>query len=1280
MILARTIIPVMVILIASAVLSAPFSRAGSLEDDWIPITIACSLGDDAAGSFDPESPAWKSAASACFFHDISSRKVDPIQPTVLVGRLKDALIIQAFMPLPEGAKPKADARGRDGNVWDDDAFEVFIDPGHSHSIYYQFIVNAAGAKWDSRGKDGSWSVEWDAKTEIRMGGWAALLRIPYASLGKEPTDGDLWGFNAAWDRQTPRQGVFAWVSVLETLHEPGRFGHLLFTSGALPCSVAGAPLLKDDRLEIPARAPRNSTVRMTVSELSSGKPAKNIIETEAKTVADEPIRFSVEWPKANGFRMTGDFLAAVAVSDQARKIFWRAVAPISVPEPLNVRLKTLALRQAALLEIDATGIGIPLPAGDCVVEFRPKEGGKPTLSRKVDLGNTGMADIEIGTAELAPGDYIANVAFISGDKTIFNKEIPFITTGKPEWLGSKQGFTDKVLPPWTPIEVAGRTVKVSGRSYEFAGLPGPAKVTIGSAEILAGPIEFRVVSGGVEQKFTKTAVECMEKSETKAVLKSEASGEDCSILSKTTVEFDGLIRSDFRLDAKGKAIDSFRMDVPIRKEYANYLYHFPGKWNSSFNVGAFPDRDTAFPFKPYVWIGDEERGFSWFCESDRNFNPADRNEVTRIIHENDIVILSINVISSRAETAKPIEFTFGFQATPVKTPDKDVWDYRICHAGNYGIQDQPYAPSGRIIYPAEGNINFGQGTLEVWVRNNFDSDVPIEEPGNKGALNRDLFTVVFPNDDRIGLYWNIDDRGMRVYSREGGAYPIIVGTASKWKPGEWHHVALTWGTTIGVWVDGKRLGSKLHTGSVSSDPRGAELVFDVKPGHFDVDAIRISDVPRLKFDVTKPPEADEHTLLLDQLDERFKPDGKLQTMPMKGISGLVTGQIEFAKGRFGNCLASKAGSGKMSYLDHLASIGVRTICFHEHWTDIQNYTSTTHGEKLKALVKACHERNIQVLPYFGYEISNIAPEWPLYNEECLTYPRAGGYHRQPEQNAYIVCYRSAWQDFMAHGIARMMDEYDIDGVYLDGTANPWQCANRLHGCGYEKPNGGIEAGYAIFPAREMMRRIYTIVKTRKADGQVNVHQSTCMTTPSIAFATSYWDGEQFGSIPRGADVFQLIPLDAFRCEFMGHQWGIPAEFLCYDRPYTMREAMSFTLLHDVLTRNTYDMSPQLWKAMDEFGRREAHWLPYWKNEALVKTDSPETKVSLYLRKGKGCIAVISNLGKGAHNAEARFDLAAMGLPENVAGTEVISGEMIALPGGVFNMELQPLDFRVVWIK
>ena len=101
----------------------------------------------------------------------------------------------------------------------------------------------------------------------------------------------------------------------------------------------------------------------------------------------------------------------------------------------------------------------------------------------------------------------------------------------------------------------------------------------------------------------------------------------------------------------------------------------------------------------------------------------------------------------------------------------------------------------------------------------------------------------------------------------------------------------------------------------------------------------------------------------------------------------------------------------------------------------------------------------------------------------------------------------------------------------------------------------------------MMKRIYTIVKHHNPAGQVNVHQSTCMTIPTLAFATSYWDGEQLQGLKRKASALEVLPLDAFCAEFMGHNWGVPAELLWYGSgPFRRVEAMSLGLLHDVPVR------------------------------------------------------------------------------------------------------------------
>ncbi|HJN16603.1 MAG TPA: DUF6067 family protein, partial [Armatimonadota bacterium] len=688
------------------------------------------------------------------------------------------------------------------------------------------------------------------------------------------------------------------------------------------------------------------------------------------------------------------------------------------------------------------------------------------------------------------------------------------------WLGSQEGISDEVLAPWTPVRVKGKrekTVSVWGREYEFDGLPFPSRINIRGTDILAGPIRLVAVVDGAEQEWTERGTPVLNAAPAVAHLAPIARADASYVDSNAIVEYDGMIRSEIALaEDGGKSLDSLTLEIPIKREHAKYLYHYPGKWGSAYNAGALPAEGFTNPFKPYVWLGDEDLGLAWFCESDEGFFPLDRDDVIDIREEGDAVVLRIRIIAEPVDLDESRNYVFGFQATPVKPVVEDVWDMRIVHHGGYGIDTQQAPSNAWFEYPAEGNIDLAEGTFEAWVRPRFDTDPPItREDGNRGSYNQELLRVNFPGGDVIGFYWNIDDRGMRAYIKKGSQHPMVVGGPSRLERDTWHHVALTWGDEVRVYVDGELTVSQAWSGTLPHALTDARIHLGSGKAQFDVGEVRISDVARTSFDISAQPIAGARTLLLDHLDED-------STLADKSDSSV------HVDGKFGEALTLYEPGPTQTIIDRLAELGVRTIVFHEHWTDIQNYTSTTHGDDLRKLVAACHERGMKVLLYFGYEISTIAPEWDEWAEKCLIAPRHGAYTRQPTQTAYTVCYESAWQDFMAAGMARMMDEYDIDGAYLDGTANPWGCSNTLHGCGYEAPDGSLRPTYSIAGAREMMRRIYTLVRSRKPDGLVNVHQSTCMTIPTLAWATSYWDGEQFGGIAPGASALEVLPLDTFR--------------------------------------------------------------------------------------------------------------------------------------------------------
>jgi len=398
---------------------------------------------------------------------------------------------------------------------------------------------------------------------------------------------------------------------------------------------------------------------------------------------------------------------------------------------------------------------------------------------------------------------------------------------------------------------------------------------------------------------------------------------------------------------------------------------------------------------------------------------------------------------------------------------------------------------------------------------------------------------------------------------------------------------------------------------------------------------------------------------------------------------------------------------KETALDHAAKLGVKTLVFHESWTPIQDYPFTTQEKELKDLVAACHRRDIKLLLYFGFSFSSMAPEWGTMSDEVLVkgpageLPNADGYYRQPEQRDYTVCYNNRWRDILLNGIARSLDRYGFDGVYLDGTIEPWACANEKHGCGYRAADGTLHATYPIFAVRKLMHGLAAVVHAR--GGLVNAHQSTCCATPTLAFADSYWDGEQFSCWEGGQctgvnDVMQKMPLAAFRAEFMGRNHGVPAEFLVYEKPpqWTFDHALAFTMLHDVRVRpimrsdaNEFceleKMAP-IWDAMTRFGVSKAEWHPYWETKPLAAVPSENIKTSLYLGGGKKtgggrALLIVSNLGPEKATAQVTLDLKRLRLRGSGAiAKDALTGETLKLDGNRLAVPLPAMRMRMVWVE
>lgn len=359
-------------------------------------------------------------------------------------------------------------------------------------------------------------------------------------------------------------------------------------------------------------------------------------------------------------------------------------------------------------------------------------------------------------------------------------------------------------------------------------------------------------------------------------------------------------------------------------------------------------------------------------------------------------------------------------------------------------------------------------------------------------------------------------------------------------------------------------------------------------------------------------------------------------------------------------------------LDAAARLGVKTVVFHEDWIPVQN-NPKPHAD-FKPLVDACHARGLKVMVYQGYELSPLDPAWGDNHAQWLREKADGSYwsywFREPGQRDYYVCYKSGFAELWLERVKKAYDELGLDGLYLDGTVVPWGCANKRHGCGWCDAEGKTHMTYSFFAVRRMMRSLYEFVEKR--GGRIDVHQSGCVCPAMLAFAHSYWDGEQLAF---RKDIKEELNIEAFRAEFMGRNHGVPCEFLAYEKPgWSYENALAITLLHDVMVRpcgfSSVARIAPVWKVFDGFGTSNAEWLPYWENPVAV---APEcVKASMY-RKGGESLIVVSNISP---------DLAVRAvvtLPDGATyARDELAGRDVPVCDGKVTLDIEP--FRVVLLR
>lgn len=268
------------------------------------------------------------------------------------------------------------------------------------------------------------------------------------------------------------------------------------------------------------------------------------------------------------------------------------------------------------------------------------------------------------------------------------------------------------------------------------------------------------------------------------------------------------------------------------------------------------------------------------------------------------------------------------------------------------------------------------------------------------------------------------------------------------------------------------------------------------------------------------------------------------------------------------------------------------------------------NEKLKNLVNKWHEKNWKVKIYYtARELSNHMTEiWALrsLDFEVLADGPGGGYQWLQEHlvgnyryqwythlgdgivdAAILNSGESRWYNYYLEGIAWLLKEIDIDGVYLDDFSYDRRILKR-------------------------MRKIMEDIKPGEC--LIDIHSNTAFSLgPTNQYLEVYpyidrtWYGEGFN--------FNLMPADFWFTEVSGVPFGVENELLHIKSMNIGKRGMA----HAMVPRGDWGM----WEFWKDFGITESKMIGYWENSVPVKTDNSKVYATCYQKDDKILIVLES---------------------------------------------------------
>lgn len=298
----------------------------------------------------------------------------------------------------------------------------------------------------------------------------------------------------------------------------------------------------------------------------------------------------------------------------------------------------------------------------------------------------------IALPDLKPGEYAVSASMLDADgKTVgtSSQKITKLDEKKEfPWFGNTLGDTERIIPPFIALTTdQDKQLTAWGRVYSLSGLGLPSAIKSQDCELLSEAVRIVVVRDG------KTSVIPLnEKPEITEVrpwrirYRGAAEGAGLRFNVRGCLEQDGTLFNDLTyepIDGKPLRIDALRLEYPLRSSEATLIHCVGGGHNyaaktteflpvgqgkvwDTLVIGKQASLMTVGNFYPQIWLGNDQRGFLWWADSDRGWIPDNGVPAHEVLRQGDQVILRNNIIGSPIELARGRTLRFSLNATPFK--------------------------------------------------------------------------------------------------------------------------------------------------------------------------------------------------------------------------------------------------------------------------------------------------------------------------------------------------------------------------------------------------------------------------------------------------------------------------------------------------------------------------------------------------------------------------------------------------------------------------------------